>query len=229
MEHNKIKENLRKNILSIRRKTGLNQENFFDAYDIGEYFPNKIKTQQGKADCISKFENGKKDLPIELLPVYAQIGKCSIEDILGTSGTGLSFKETDPVEDAVQLISSSAYNACKFLYDLYVIDGIEFKTESTPGTSGVREINIMITALGEQHFIKNKYEKVQLINNYLCFLESLKSAKISREIYELANEQKLQMIKAADVELSEGKEVDDIIRNFERANRRDVVYEYRLS
>ena len=216
MKNDKIKESVINNISLIRRKTGLNQENFFDAYEIGKYFENNIKTQQGKADCISKFENGKKDLPLALLPVYAQIGKCSIEDILGVSGTELSFKEKDPVNDAVQLVCSSAYNACRFLFGLYEAEGINFKE----GESG--EVLISIQTDGGENYINGKQKKGKLINHYLNSLNKLRRyEEIDYDTYSAANERKLQLINEGELALADGIGIESILSGLEQYKRRD--------
>ena len=98
------------NIIKIRENTGKNQENFFIDYEIGKYISNKPKSQQGKADLMSKMESGKKDFPASLLPLYAKLGNCSIDDLFHKS---FQPKKDMPIKKVYR-----PYDICKMVVEL---------------------------------------------------------------------------------------------------------------
>ena len=148
MDFTRIEKTIRLNITTIRKKLtdengnplDLNQEKFFDHAGIGEY-KKTINSGPGKANYISKLEDWKHpesgSFPAALLPVYAGLAKCSIDDLFKDPETeGAPFK-LNPIYDLAHMVAFNAYNACCFLEELYRAGMIDLVT-SEDGHTDIR-------------------------------------------------------------------------------------------
>ena len=188
MDYTKIDENLTHNITLIRKKTGLNQENFFDSAGIGEYKTN-INSGPGKANYISKLESPDSgSFPAVLLPAYAKIGKCTIDDLFKGPGETGSFSGPDSVEEAISTISSSAYDTCCILYQFYLAAAFRIVNDeegtvyiqiadrgNVPGkiTPEGERLSFYIQRPGNRISIENLGDKASLINKFLNTLKDV--------------------------------------------------------
>lgn len=75
-------------IRKIRKDTGLSQTDFFNKYLNNKEGVPSLSTDASKQDYMKKLENGINAFPAVLLPVYSEIGNCSIDAII----TGRSFE-----------------------------------------------------------------------------------------------------------------------------------------
>lgn len=69
-------------VIKIREeKTGLNQEDFCEKY-LMRHIPNELNSGSSKQNYMTRLEHGRIPFPVEFLPVYAKLGRCSIEELL---------------------------------------------------------------------------------------------------------------------------------------------------
>ena len=67
-------------LVSIRKRTGLNQEQFFLKYlkDVKK----GIKKDASAQDFMKKIENGKEQLTVPMLKIYAELGNCTLDELV---------------------------------------------------------------------------------------------------------------------------------------------------
>ena len=212
---NMIGDNLR----MIRKSTGCkNQEDFFDQYDIGKYASKKsIVSGQGKADYISKLENGKISPSANLLFRYAEIGDCPVEKILGLTEDESPIKVLDPVERAINTITSSAYDACKIIYELYkkamiiIVPGEEGSmcvqvadkgNVNLPGIPYTVHSSVWPGAKKRTVPVQNIGEKLNMINGFLKSMYDAENLPSNLKEYQIdIMEGQLQKVKEKEEEL----------------------------
>lgn len=79
-------------IISIRKNTGLNQEQFFFKYL--KDAKKSVKTGSSAQNYMKKIENGSEQLTVPELMVYAELGNCSLDQLVyGDSGNDRQPKD----------------------------------------------------------------------------------------------------------------------------------------
>lgn len=118
-------------IRSIRKNSeyGKRQGRFFEHYNLDKYIVNELNSDSGRDDYMKKLENGIIDFPASLLPVYAEIGNCTIDDLLNDDIKEVSINKDFQFSDLCDMI--------KFLHkkDIIIIDKVEVEN-STPRFTG---------------------------------------------------------------------------------------------
>ena len=94
-------------IIRIRKGTELNQESFCKKY-LAPLIPNELNKGSSLQSFMTKLENGYILFPACFLPVYAKVGRCSIEELLdgNASDCNLSIADALTYSDALHILDA---------------------------------------------------------------------------------------------------------------------------
>lgn len=134
---------LASNLLKVREKTGLSQNDFYKKYFLGQCEKKGCKTDLSMINVIKRYESGANTPSIAQLVKYSQIGHCSIDELITNNELEIKADTDKPLTypDLVKsYINLDYYNVIEF-------GGIEKKKDGEKVHADIRINDFILSEL----------------------------------------------------------------------------------